>query len=96
MRLDMFLKLSRLVPRRTIAQEICDAGAVRINGSQAKSSKEIKVDDQITLRFRGRIITSRVLTVPKSKQIPKNQASTLIEIVSNEPDGQPEAFIVSP
>jgi len=86
MRLDLFLKASRLVLRRTIAQEICDAGAVRVNGSSAKSSKEIKVDDEITVRFRGRIISAKVLTVPVNKQVSKSLASTLIEITGNEPD----------
>jgi ribosomal 50S subunit-recycling heat shock protein len=86
MRLDLFLKASRLILRRTIAQEICDAGAVRVNGSAAKSSKEIKVGDEITLRFRGRIIIAKVLTIPVSKQVSKSQASTLIEITGNEPD----------
>jgi ribosomal 50S subunit-recycling heat shock protein len=86
MRLDLFLKASRLVLRRTIAQEICDAGAVRVNGSSAKSSKEIKVGDEINVRFRGRIISAKVLAVPANKQVSKTLASTLIEIISNEPD----------
>jgi len=86
MRLDLFLKASRLVLRRTLAQEMCDGGAVRVNGVQAKSSKEIKTGDEIVMRQRGRIITSRVLTVPTSKQVSKAQASTLTEIISNEPD----------
>lgn len=86
MRLDLFLKVSRLILRRTIAQEICDAGAVRVNGVPAKSSKEIKAGDEIAIRFRGRIINAKVLMVPANKQVSKSLAATLIEITSNEPD----------
>ena len=46
MRLDLFLKVSRLVPRRSLAQEFCDAGVVSVNGASAKSSKEVKAGDE--------------------------------------------------
>jgi len=91
MRLDLFLKVSRLVLRRTLAQEMCDAGAVRINGVQSKSGKEVKQGDEITIRQRGRIIKARILSVPTNKQVPKALASSLIEMISNEPD--PTAII---
>ena len=86
MRLDLFLKVSRLVSRRTIANEMCDAGAVRVNGATAKSSKDINTGDEITLRQRGRIITAKVLVVPTSKQVSKTAASSLVEILSNDPE----------
>ena len=83
MRLDLFLKLSRLVPRRTLAQQMCEAGAVRLNSTPAKSAREVRAGDEIALRQRGRITTVRVLTVPL-KPPPKAQAAALYETISIE------------
>lgn len=83
MRLDLFLKLSRLVPRRTIAQQMCEAGAVRLNGAPAKSAREVRAGDEIALRQRGRITTVRVLDVPL-KPPSKAQAATLYEMIGVE------------
>lgn len=83
MRLDLFLKLSRLVPRRTIAQQMCEAGAVRLNRMPAKSAREVRVGDEIAIRQRGRITTVRVAEVPL-KPPPKAQAATLYEILGVE------------
>ena len=80
MRLDLFLKLSRLVPRRSVAQQMCEAGAVRLNGTPAKSAREVRVGDEIAIRQRGRITTVRVLTVPL-KPPPKAQAAALYETI---------------
>ena len=51
MRLDKFLKVSRLIKRRTVAAEACDAGRVSVNGQAAKAGKEIKVGDTIAISF---------------------------------------------
>ncbi|HKS40379.1 MAG TPA: RNA-binding S4 domain-containing protein [Blastocatellia bacterium] len=83
MRLDIFLKLSRLVPRRTLAQQMCEAGAVRLNGSPAKSAREVRAGDQIAIRQRGRITTVRVITVP-AKPPSKAQAASLYETIGVE------------
>lgn len=83
MRLDIFLKLSRLVPRRTIAQQMCEAGAVRLNGVAAKSAREVRPGDQIAIRQRGRITTVRILDVP-AKPPSKAQAASLFQIISVE------------
>jgi len=89
MRLDVFLKLSRLIPRRTIAQEFCDKGLIEVNGAPAKSSKEIKAGDTVRIRRRNNATTIRVLDVPAIKQLAKNAAQELFEIVSTETiDGQ--------
>ncbi len=56
MRLDLFLKTSRLVKRRTVAQEMCIAGRVLVNGHEAKPAKEVKQGDVITLKFSSRIV----------------------------------------
>lgn len=83
MRLDIFLKLSRLVPRRTLAQEMCQAGAVKVNGLRAKSAREVREADLLSIRQRGRITTVRVVTVPL-KPPSKREASSLYETVSVE------------
>jgi ribosomal 50S subunit-recycling heat shock protein len=87
MRLDVFLKLSRLVPRRSLAQEFCDAGLVHVNELVAKSSREIKVGDMIAINRRNRTTVVRVSSVPDKKQVPKNAASDLFTLVSDEQVG---------
>lgn len=84
MRLDIFLKQSRLVPRRTLAQEMCEAGAVKVNGHRAKSAHVVRQSDQISIRQRGRITQVRVLSVPL-KPPSKRDAPSLYETVSVEP-----------
>ena len=84
MRLDMFLKLSRLIPRRTVAQQFCDKGLIGVNGAAAKSSKEIKTGDSISIRRRNNVTTIRVLDVPAKKQLAKNEAHEIFEIISTE------------
>ena len=83
MRLDIFLKLSRLVPRRTLAQEMCEAGVVTVNGLRAKSAHEVRERDLLSIRQRGRITTVRVLEVP-SKPPSKREASSLYETINVE------------
>ena len=84
MRLDLFLKVSRLIPRRSVAQEFCDAGLISVNGVPAKASKEIKVGDEITIDRRNRVTRVSVQTVPDKKQVTKNEAASLIQIISDE------------
>jgi ribosomal 50S subunit-recycling heat shock protein len=83
MRLDIFLKLSRLVPRRTLAQEMCEAGVVKVNGLRAKSAHEVRERDLLSIRQRSRITTVRVLIVP-SKAPSKREAASLYETISVE------------
>jgi ribosomal 50S subunit-recycling heat shock protein len=61
MRLDLFLKTSRLVKRRTVAQEMCIAGRVLVNGHEAKSAKEVKLGDVVTLKFSSRIVDLEIV-----------------------------------
>ncbi|MFY9553707.1 MAG: S4 domain-containing protein [Blastocatellia bacterium] len=83
MRLDIFLKLSRLSPRRTLAQQMCEAGSVKVNGLRAKSSHEMREGDLLSIRQRGHITTVRVTNVP-SKPPSKREAASLYETVSVE------------
>jgi ribosomal 50S subunit-recycling heat shock protein len=83
MRLDIFLKLSRLILRRTLAQEMCEAGAVKLNDAKAKSAREVRPGDKISVKQRGRITTVRVLEIPL-RPPSKAQAATLYELLSVE------------
>lgn len=84
MRLDLFLKASRLSSRRTIAQRICEAGWVSINGSVAKSSHTVKAGDEITLKRRDKITTVRVLALPNTRQTSRKDATALYKLLSEE------------
>lgn len=84
MRLDLFLKASRLILRRTLAQKFCDANLVKVNGQTAKSSKEIKQTDEIEIKRGDRLTKIRVLEIPKSKQVSRTDAVNLYEIISEE------------
>lgn len=81
MRLDLFLKTSRLVVRRSVAQELCDAGLIKVNGSVAKSSKEVKPGDEIAIKRRNRETIVAVNELPESKQVSKRSAGELYRII---------------
>lgn len=84
MRLDLFLKAGRLCSRRTIAQKICEAGRVSVNGSSAKSSHTVKAGDEILIRRHDKLMTIRVLSVPATRQTSRKDASALYEVVKEE------------
>lgn len=84
MRLDLFLKTSRIILRRSLAQEFCDAGRVKVNAAAAKSSKEIKPGDEIEIKRGNRLTKIKVLEVPAKKQVSKQEAPNLYEIISEE------------
>lgn len=66
MRLDKYLKVSRLIKRRTMANEACDNGLVSVNGRPARASYEVKVGDRIGLRLGAREVTVEVLSVQET------------------------------
>lgn len=82
MRLDLFLKLSRLCPRRNLAQQLCDAGVVLLNGRTAKSAHAVKAGDEIIIRRRDHEIVVRVLNVPATRHVSRRDSSQLVEVVS--------------
>jgi ribosomal 50S subunit-recycling heat shock protein len=83
-RLDLFLKASRLVKRRTIAQEMCDAGRVLVNGQQAKPAKEIKPGDLLALTYAARVREVEVLVVPASSKNVKAPPEELYRVLSEQ------------
>jgi ribosomal 50S subunit-recycling heat shock protein len=84
MRLDLFLKTSRLILRRSLAQKFCDANLVKVNGQAAKSSKEIKAGDEIEIKRGNRLLRARVNELPDKKQVSREAAANLYEILSEE------------
>jgi ribosomal 50S subunit-recycling heat shock protein len=83
MRLDLFLKASRLSPRRSIAQELCDAGAVSVNGNRAKAARVVNVGDEITITRRNHLLKVKVEAVPASKQVSRADAPSLYSILTD-------------
>ncbi|MBO5873053.1 MAG: RNA-binding S4 domain-containing protein [Clostridia bacterium] len=79
MRLDKFLKVSRLIKRRTVANEACDAGRISVNGRQARASYDVKVGDIIEISFGSRTVKAEVLEV--AEVIKKDDASLLYRLV---------------
>ena len=84
MRLDLFLKISRVCPRRTVAQKLCDAGLVSLNGVPAKPAHPVKTGDEITIRRRDKVSTLRVVSVPAERQTSKKAAASFYELVGEE------------
>lgn len=76
MRLDKFLAVSRLIKRRTIAQQACDAGRVLVNGNAAKSSRDIKPGDELEIGFGSKAVRVRIEQVPTGN-VRKEQAEAL-------------------
>lgn len=77
MRLDKFLKVSRLIKRRTVANEACDAGRVTINGKPAKASSIVKAGDILEIRFGSKAVKVEVLDVQET--VKKDDAKELIK-----------------
>ncbi len=75
MRLDKFLKVSRIIKRRTVANEACSSGRVQLNGKTAKPGSEVKVGDIISIQDGDQLKRYEVLQV--SEVVPKGDASTL-------------------
>ena len=82
MRLDLFLKLSRVCPRRSIAQKLCDAGFVLLNGRRVKPAHGVKVGDIIAVRRPDRESEFRVLSIPGARSVSKRDSRDLIEVLS--------------
>ena len=66
MRLDKYLKVSRLIKRRTVANEACDAGRVTVNDKVAKASQDVKIGDVIAIRFGDKTVKAEVLSIAET------------------------------
>ena len=81
MRLDQFMKLARIVKRRSLAKELCEKRAVKVNGEPAKPSKQLSVGDTIEVDSLTKYLKVKVLKIPKSKNVSKKEARELIEVL---------------
>ena len=79
MRLDKYLKISRIIKRRTVANEACDAGRIEVNSKVARASYEVKAGDIITINMGSKPLTVKVLSI--SEFAKKDEASELYEIL---------------
>lgn len=80
MRLDKFLKVSRIIKRRPVAKEVADKGRIKVNEVLAKSSTDLKLNDHIEIRFGNKLLTVRVLEMKDSTK--KEDALSMYEIIS--------------
>lgn len=82
MRLDKFLKISRLIKRRTLAKEVADKGRITMNGQQAKASSNVKVGDELAIQFGQKLVTVRIEKLQDSTK--KEDAANMFTVVSEE------------
>ncbi|MCR5704516.1 MAG: RNA-binding S4 domain-containing protein [Eubacterium sp.] len=80
MRIDKYLKVSRIIKRRTVANEACDAGRVLVNGNVVKASYDVKVDDIIEIQFGQRTVKVKVLNL--NETVKKEAAAEMYEDLS--------------
>ena len=79
MRLDKYLKVSRLIKRRTVANEACDAGRVAVNGKPQRASYDVKEGDEIEISFGNKTVKVRVLKVAET--VKKDEATEMYELI---------------
>ena len=80
MRLDKYLKNSRIIKRRTVAKDACEQGRVEVNGKIAKPGLELKIDDEITITFGSNILRVRVVSLPDN--VRKDDAQSMYEVIN--------------
>ncbi|HGA0847379.1 TPA: RNA-binding S4 domain-containing protein [Streptococcus agalactiae] len=80
MRLDKYLKVSRIIKCRPVAKEVADKGRVKVNGVLAKSSTDLKLNDQVEIRFGNKLLTVKVLEMKDSTK--KEDAIKMYEIIN--------------
>jgi ribosomal 50S subunit-recycling heat shock protein len=80
MRLDKFLKVSRIIKRRTVAKEVADKGRIQINGLLAKSSSNVKIGDQVKIQFGNKLLEIKVMELHDSTK--KEDAEKMYQVIS--------------
>ncbi|SFB31774.1 Ribosomal 50S subunit-recycling heat shock protein, contains S4 domain [Lentibacillus halodurans] len=82
LRLDKFLKNSRLIKRRTLAKEVAGQGRITINGNPAKASTVLSIGDELVIRFGQKIVTIEVIALKEA--VKKDEAQNLYKVISEE------------
>jgi len=83
MRIDKFLKVSRIIKRRSVAKAVCDQGRILVNHQPAKAGKELQEGDILSINLGSKILTYQVLSTPEGN-IPTAKASSLYKLLSEE------------
>lgn len=84
MRIDKFLNCVNITKRRAVSDDMCKKGVVSINDVVAKSSKEVKVGDEIKISYLDKVVVYEVLSIPTTKNTPKSQQNEYIKVLKNE------------
>lgn len=84
MRLDKYLKVSRIIKRRTVAKEICESGRIKINGKVAKPSTKVKESDVIEITFANRMLKAEIINI--ADHVKKEDAKEMYAILEGEED----------
>ena len=79
MRIDKFLKVSRIIKRRTVAKEVCDGGKVKVNGRVAKAGTDVVAGDELEMQFGEKVFRARIREVRET--VPAKEADTLYEVL---------------
>ncbi|MBO8157674.1 MAG: RNA-binding S4 domain-containing protein [Bacillaceae bacterium] len=82
MRLDKFLKNSRLIKRRTLAKEVAEQGRIQLNGNVAKASSKVQAGDELTIRFGQKLLTVRVEDL--KEHVKKEEAANMYSVLKEE------------
>ena len=82
MRLDKFLKISRIIKRRSVAKDVADKGRIQINGKVAKSSSTVKIGDQLQIQFGNRLVIYKINELHESTK--KEDAAKMYTLISDE------------
>ncbi|WP_414839468.1 RNA-binding S4 domain-containing protein [Carnobacterium sp. TMP28] len=82
MRLDKFLKISRIIKRRTIAKEVADKGRIQLNGLVAKSSSDVKIGDELTISFGNKTMVVKIEKIVESTK--KEETKEMYTVISEE------------
>ncbi len=82
MRIDKFLKVSRLIRRRTLAKQVADQGRINVNGLVAKASTMIKVGDEVAIRFGQKVVTIKIEMIKNTTK--KDESTSMYTILSEE------------
>ncbi|WP_226679384.1 RNA-binding S4 domain-containing protein [Mesobacillus jeotgali] len=82
MRLDKFLKVSRLIKRRTLAKEVSDQGRISVNGVPAKASTNVKAGDELAIRFGQKIVSARIERIQETSR--KDEAAGMYTLLGEE------------
>lgn len=88
MRLDKFLKVSRIIKRRTIAKEVADKGRIEVNGITAKSSTDVKIGDELSIAFGNKTLVVKIDRIIETTK--KDEAANMYTIISETYKNDPE------